>query len=541
MYFLEALASTCISVALYVFFRFIFAKFITKEKFDLFSWGTIINTVSFFCVLLALNYVFQTGKNDVAETPKSGQSFTASESIVSNKPLELNVNFEQKKSSNIQPQITTIETELARYQFSSRGACLQSMELFWQNGRNISVFDTKNPAFLLGMMGAAPYDYDLVDVSDHATLPARVIKYKAYVHDGSIIKTFVVHNTTFQVDVSVDFQSNHNDAQQQFRLFVPTPLMQDDLKAVVNKAGSGVTSLSDVALTKAKTFTDFWHAPKIFGFTTKFLAAICFAGSDNALERAYFKKTEGCDECQYILESQVVGAGDRAEWSLYVGPKVYESLAAVSPDLHSLMQYGWLTFLAKPILKLMVYLQQETGSYGWAIILVALLIKLLLLPFTIKGERSMKQQAEFEKKRAYLQQKYAHDKAAFDQATAELINKYGFPMLSGCLPMLLNIPVFFALNKVLGNAIQLHGASFLWLPDLSIADPYYILSIFVFVGMLFTSTSSSADPRQWASRFGFAMLLAGVTSYLASGLALFIMMNTALGVAQSYFIRKLSR
>ena len=120
-----------------------------------------------------------------------------------------------------------------------------------------------------------------------------------------------------------------------------------------------------------------------------------------------------------------------------------------------------------------------------------------MLPFTLKGEKGLKQQAEYEKKRAYIQQKFKHDKAALDLANAELIQKHGLPIFSSCLPMLLNIPVFIALNKVLTSSIELHGASFLWIPDLSAADPYYVLAILICVGMAMTPSAANQGPHKW--------------------------------------------
>lgn len=540
MYFSDALVSTGISVLFYISLRFFFTRFITKEPFDVFTSRGVVATTLLAVIMFSINYFWvDSGVEKKATEPTvlSGQSFTAPELLAVQKPLQLDLVFE--KQSDVEVVKTEIITKLARYVFSTHGAVLESMDLVWQKGATkVPVFDSKNPSCLIGLSGVTPVNYQLVCQHDDATLDAHVLEYTAR-FDGKVIhKIFVVHNKTYQIDVRVIVQSEHHkDATEQVRLFVSSPLMSEELKGVVNKPGAGATSLYDVTLSKPQAFTDFWFEPKIFGFTTKFLTTICFASSEHALGRTYFKKLSD-EQQQFILESPVTTVGTEMSWSLYVGPKTNEALYEVAPDLTALMQYGWLTPIAKPVLRLMTYLHQETGSYGLAIILIALLIKLLLLPFTIKSERSMKQQAEFEKKRAHLQQKFKHDKAALDQATAELINKYGFPMLSGCLPMLLNIPVFLALNKVLSSAIQLHGASFLWMPDLSVADPYYILSMMVFVAMVL-SPAASVDPRQWMSRLGFALFLGAVTAYLASGLALFIMVNTVLGVVQTYAVRNI--
>jgi YidC/Oxa1 family membrane protein insertase len=312
--------------------------------------------------------------------------------------------------------------------------------------------------------------------------------------------------------------------------------MNDDIKGIVNKPmGSSSVKIQDIVLSKEQSFKDFWFEPRFFGFSSKFLTTICFDAQESAISRAYLKKI---NEMQYqaILESKPLVSGKEISWSLYIGPKTIEGLTAVSTDLTQLMQYGWLTFIAKPMMEFLVYLQEKTGNYGVAIILLTLLLKLLLLPFTLKGERSMKKQAEFEKKRVYLQQKFKHDREAYEQAMAELINKQGVPMLSGCLPMLLNIPAFLALNRILSSAIELHGAQFAWLPDLSAQDPYYILSILVFCGMAFSGQTGN-DPRQWASRLGFALVIGAVAAYLASGLALFIAVNTLATVAQAGMVR----
>lgn len=538
MYFLDALMSTGLSVLFFIAIRFFVTKFITKESFNLFTPSGFAGLSFFAIIVFSFNYFWvDTNKNVTQEESSvSGQHFTAPENVMTQKPLELQLEFDKKAHAS-PATMTTITTDLARYVFSSHGACIESMNMFWQNGAiTIPLIMSENPSLMVGLNGMTPFNYELVNVSEHDALQAYIVEYKAVTHDGTLFKTFTVYKKTYQIDVVAKYVAKQKDVEQQLRLFVSSPVVADELKGIVNKPGSAVTSLQDIAVSKAQTFTDFWFEPKTFGFTTKFLTAICFTSSSPAMSRTYFKKLSD-DQMQFIVESKAIPNETEVSWSLYVGPKVQEALSTVSPKLTSLMQYGWLTPLAKPVLRLMVYLHQETGSYGLAIILIALLIKLLLLPFTLKSERSLKQQAEFDKKRAYLQQKFKHDKAALDQATAELINKHGFPMLSGCLPMLLNIPVFFALNKVLSSAIQLHGSSFLWVPDLSAADPYYILSMMVFVAMLLTP-AASADPRQWMSRVGFALFLAGVTAYLASGLALFIMMNTALGVVQSYVVRK---
>jgi YidC/Oxa1 family membrane protein insertase len=544
MFFFDALVATSISVSFYIVARILFARLLKQQSFNFFQKSDFIATTGFALIIFALNYFWVESPNQESkikvekQTVSSGQSFTAPELAVVQKPLVVDIDFEQ--AQKVDEVVTEITTDLAKYKFSSHSACLQSVELLWQEGQKlVPMINSCVPSFVVALSEKTPYNYELISSEKLSDNSAHILKYEAKIQHGSVYKTFVVYTHTYQVDInfSVDQKDMSNEVA---RLFVSSPLLTDDIKAIVNKPG--VTSglkIQDVTLSKEQTFKDFWYEPKVFGFASKFLTSICFDSKNGATSRAYLKKI---DEVQYqaILESKPLESGKEISWSLYVGPKTVEGLGAVSQDLTVLMQYGWLTFIAKPMMQILVYIKEQTGSYGIAIILLTLLLKLILLPFTLKGERSMKKQAEFEKKRQYLQQKFKHDKAAYEQAMAELINKQGFPMLSGCLPMLLNIPVFLALNKILSSSIELHGAKFAWLPDLSAHDPYYILSIVVFLAMAI-SPNMGSDPRQWASRFGFALLIGAVSAYLASGLALFIAVNTLATVTQSYIVRLLDK
>ncbi len=474
------------------------------------------------------------------EAPKitvtSGQTFSAPELAKIQQPLHLDIDFVPDDCCN--PVITDIKTDLAQYTFSSHGAVLETMEFSWQDDhKQVVMLPEHSDCFLLGLNGQTPMMYDFVRTYDVDGVDAVAVEYVAYHDHGTITKTFVVYKKTYQIDVKVSLDGRSMDGQS-VRLFFGMPLLVDEFKGVVNTPTSGdQIYLQDVSLDKGDSFKQFWFEPKAFGLTQKFVSQVCFASSQDATMRAYFKKL-GDKKYQAILESKAMPKKSEISWSFYMGPKTASSMKAVAPYLVGLVQYGWLNPISKPLFSLLMYFKNECGNYGLAIILLALLLKLLMMPFTLKGEKSLKQQAEFEKKRAYLQQKFKNDKAGLDQANAELLQKYGMPMLSGCLPMLLNIPVFVALNKVLTSSIELHGASFLWIPDLSASDPYYVLSCLMFVGIIL-KPAVNQGPRQFASRFGFGLLVSAFTSYLAAGLALYIALSTLFDLVQSFAFRNI--
>ena len=482
--------------------------------------------------IISGSHIDSVKKVDTVSVAVAGQQFAAPELVKAQKPLNAHLDFACNECC--EGVITTIKTDLAEYGFSSRGAVLNFMNFAWQgNTKHVSMLPVGSQCFLLGCGGVTPMTYELVNVVEYDD--KIEIQYRVSYDLGILEKTFVVYKKSYQLDVRVLFTPINQQNVESLRLFFGMPILVDDLKGIVNVPDKQTTiSLQEILLTKEDTFKQFWFEPKIFGLSQKFLTQICYNSTASALLRAFFQKI-GVGQYQVIFESHPLQGTTLLTWSFYMGPKTVKAMNQVAPCLSETMKYGWFNFIAKPMFSVLVYLKERCGNYGWAIILLTLLLKLLLLPFTLKGEKSLKKQAEFEKKRLYLQQKFKNDRAALDQAQAELMQKQGASMLSGCLPMLLNIPVFIALNAVLVTTIELHGASFYWIHDLSIADPYYLLSIAMFLGMALVPNPKQG-PRQLVSRLGMALLVSAFTAYLSSGLVLFIAVNAWLSVMQTYAV-----
>ena len=163
-------------------------------------------------------------------------------------------------------------------------------------------------------------------------------------------------------------------------------------------------------------------------------------------------------------------------------------------------------------------------------------MKLILLPFTLYGEKSMRKGADMQAKIAYLQKKYKNDPEMFEEQRMELIKKHGMPGVAGCLPLLLTLPIFIALNTVLSNAIELYGAPFLWISNLYAVDPYYILP--VVTGLVMLMAPADKDPKKNMMRYAMALLMATVTSYLSAGLVLFILINSGTASLQTHLQKR---
>ncbi|EQD89883.1 membrane protein insertase, YidC/Oxa1 family protein [Helicobacter pylori SouthAfrica50] len=226
----------------------------------------------------------------------------------------------------------------------------------------------------------------------------------------------------------------------------------------------------------------------------------------------------------------------------YIGPKDYRSLKAISPMLTDAIEYGLITFFAKGVFVLLDYLYQFVGNWGWAIILLTIIVRIILYPLSYKGMVSMQKLKELAPKMKELQEKYKGEPQKLQAHMMQLYKKHGANPLGGCLPLILQIPVFFAIYRVLYNAVELKSSEWiLWIHDLSIMDPYFILPLLMGASMYWhqsVTPNTMTDPMQ-AKIFKLLPLL--FTIFLITfpaGLVLYWTTNNILSVLQQLIINK---
>ncbi len=226
----------------------------------------------------------------------------------------------------------------------------------------------------------------------------------------------------------------------------------------------------------------------------------------------------------------------------YIGPKDYRSLKAISPMLTDAIEYGLITFFAKGVFVLLDYLYQFVGNWGWAIILLTIIVRIILYPLSYKGMVSMQKLKELAPKMKELQEKYKGEPQKLQAHMMQLYKKHGANPLGGCLPLILQIPVFFAIYRVLYNAVELKSSEWiLWIHDLSIMDPYFILPLLMGASMYWhqsVTPNTMTDPMQ-AKIFKLLPLL--FTLFLITfpaGLVLYWTTNNILSVLQQLIINK---
>jgi len=229
----------------------------------------------------------------------------------------------------------------------------------------------------------------------------------------------------------------------------------------------------------------------------------------------------------------------------YIGPKEYKILQSINPELTDAIEFGWFTFLSRPFFKVLLWINDMVGNWGWAIILFTLLVKLILFPLSYKGMMSMQKLKDLAPKMKELKAKYKDDPAKMNMQMMEMYKKNGANPMGGCLPMILQIPVFFALYRVLLNADELQGAHWIhgWIENLAAADPYYILPVLMGASMWFQqriTPNNFTDPLQEKIFQFFPLLMAGMFIIMPfpSGLVLYWVVNNIFTIGQQYVINK---
>jgi len=274
-----------------------------------------------------------------------------------------------------------------------------------------------------------------------------------------------------------------------------------------------------------------------------FLTAIV---PDQGAQNNYFAKPVG--EGRYavgVVEPLVtIPAGQSAEISsqLYIGPELQDVLADIAPGLELTIDYGVLTFLAEPLFWILDTIHEYVGNWGVAIIILTILIKLVFYKLSETSYRSMARLRKFQPKLQQLKENYGDDKVIFQQKMMKLYKEEKINPLGGCLPILIQMPVFIALYWVLLYSVEMRQAPFmLWIQDLSAMDPYFILPVLMGITMFIQqklNPSAMMDEMQQKVFKLLPFIFTFFFLWFPAGLVLYWLVNNILSVGQQYYITK---
>ncbi|QDF99562.1 membrane protein insertase YidC [Azoarcus sp. DD4] len=289
----------------------------------------------------------------------------------------------------------------------------------------------------------------------------------------------------------------------------------------------------------AKNASDGWVAMVQHYFVGAWLPA---AG----VEREFFARKVGGDlySAGAILPVSDVapGASGKAEARLYVGPQEQDKLEGIAPGLDLVVDYGWLTVIAAPLFWVLSWLHKLTGNWGWAIILVTVALKAVFFPLSAASYKSMAKMRVLGPRLQRMKELYGNDKAKMQQEMMNLYRTEKINPLGGCLPILVQIPVFIALYWVLLGSVEMRQAPWLgWIQDLSAKDPYFILPIIMGVSMLVQMKLNPTPPDPIQAKVMMAMPVVFTFMFLwfPSGLVLYWVVNNVLSIAQQWQITRM--
>lgn len=499
----------------------------------------LVMPVGFAIVMVfALNYFFP--GNSTREEVES--SFVAPREKKDYRPLNVEVDFFDQKRTAAR-KITDIETSWAALSFSTEGASLESIDFKRESdGRPqtirtiFPVTDTEkeNRCFLVGLQDQTPFYYTLVSAQESDT--AHELIYAAGNDTCVIQKTFIVDKTKPNIDLVIEVApKNAKSSGIEPRILFPAPLMPDLKENDI--ISSIVIDQTDVFAKKQVAQLDVmrgWFKPELFGTDNRYFIHALIKDDNDFAQRAYYK-LEDRTRLFSVLEGPSVTEKTSWKLSFYFGPKELDAIGAVDTRLEKTLDYsGMLSAVAKLMLYLLNWFYAFLHNYGLAIIALTLLIQILLLPVSLRNneEKFRKQQMEYQRELAYIEQRFKNNPEQLLAERTELIRKKGLPGLGCLIPMLIQLPLFFALSRVLSSSFELYQAPMLWIPDLSLRDPYFILPILVTLTMLAQDTKGG-DAQQKMSKTVMAFVFGALTAGFSAGLTLYILAGRVFGFIQA--------
>lgn len=369
-----------------------------------------------------------------------------------------------------------------------------------------------------------PYvaDKAVVDVS----VASETLTLTQKLSDLTVVKAF-----TFYPDGHYDLSINLSKPVEYFITQGFRPAVVVDMMAVhgllIKQFDDTIEIIEDGSATGYESYRD----TKIVSSFDKYYTTFFY----NASFDVWVNKVADEDPLAFVKGAQ------NFTLSGYIGPKYVGVLERIDPSLVDVVEYGIFTFMAAPLFVFLDFLHNYTGNWGWSIVILTIVVRLILFPLSAKGMISMHKLKELAPKIKDLQRKYKGEPQKLQSHMMDLYKKHGANPLGGCLPFLLQIPVFFAIYRVLGNAIELKGAEWFYITDLSIMDPYYVMPVLMGISMYFQqkiTPSNFTDPMQ-EKIFRFLPLI--FTFFFLSfpaGLVLYWFVNNLLSILQQYIINK---
>lgn len=546
---------------------------------------TILLMIFAFSLLMLWNnwQVHQTGSSLFGETPSNGTSTASGQGSTNGNQAGSGAvpagQLPSQNASNVQSptapapmpapgETVQVTTDVLKVTFDLNGAQLIRAELLNYPSKS----DANQPTVLLEQNGGRTYIVQTGVVGPPGTdYPTHLVPFKK-VSSGStlegdnlvvqfvgesggvkVTKTFTFSRGLYVIDVQHDVENLTDSA------ITPSVYLQitrdgddpEDTSSFYHTfTGPAVyseqdkfqkVSFSDIAKKDAsfiKSTDNGWFAMIQHYFVTAWVPP-------QGVQRNYDMAQVG--ENLYAVRS-IEGIGDigpgavsTIKSNLWVGPQDQDALEALAPGLDLVVDYGWLTIIAKPLFILMTWIHDVLGNWGWTIVALTVLIKAVFYPLSAASYRSMAKMKQVAPRLQALKEKFGDDRQKLNTAMMEMYRNEKINPLGGCLPIVIQIPVFISLYWVLLASVEMRGAPWvMWVDDLSARDPLYILPIIMMVTMFvqIKLNPTPPDPMQARVMMLMPLVFGGFMFFFPAGLVLYWVVNNILSIAQQWYITR---
>lgn len=473
------------------------------------------------------------------EVAKNSENIdTASENPAENQPVQQAFSYDEARAVT-QQKLTTLSTADLTITFNEISGNILKADIQHYNGKpiNVGFGDGEQDYMIAGTGTSAAFSSKEMSSGDTKTLIFTATqndlvvtkKYKitegSYLIDASI-EVANIGDRSIELPLSLQIGPGLGEGAEDSKLIFQGPLMYDGKKVRREKAEKVKSPVT-------------YENPEWIGYTSTYFI---FAALGGNFSEGIIQKS-GDSAVIKEIEKVVVNPSSKytKDYKLFVGPKKYTLLKSVGYKLSKSIDFGYFSFLAIPFLDMLNFFYKYVHNYGFAIILLTLVVKLVTFPLTQKSMVSMKRMQLLQPKMAELKEKYGSDKQKLNQAVMEMYKKEKVNPFGGCLPIIIQIPVFFALYKTLLVSIELKDSPFIfYITDLSVKDPYYITPILMGVTMFIQQRLSpqTGDPVQQKVFMFMPVIFTFLFLQFQSGLVLYWLTNNVLSIAQQYFINK---
>ncbi len=372
------------------------------------------------------------------------------------------------------------------------------------------------------------------------------LSFVATANDLKVVKTFTFYPDTYSFDINIELiNGSVTPVNGRVDFSLVTHWDKDAKSKMYSFVGPVTFNGEDLEEDKPK---DLEKSPKIYksnvvwsGYTTKYFLNSIYP--NQPVDQLFISAGDGFVENKFSSVQVSLQQNEKTslDYTAYFGPKQAEYLTASGHQFDKAIDYGFFHPLAKPLMVVLKFFYSYIGNYGFAVILLTICIKLIFWPLTQKSYKSMKGMQKLQPEMKKMREKYGSDKQKLNQEMMSFYKDNKVNPLGGCLPMVIQIPVFFALYRVLLGSIELRHAPFmLWITDLSARDPYYVTPLIMGVTMFIQQKMqpTNMDPTQAKIMLLMPVVFTFMFLNFPSGLVLYWLTNNLLTILQQYLIRR---